>query len=383
VGDKVEGLQIQCIIDETTLNKAWHKLNLAIKQAANNNIKNKLVVMRGFEARTKKASILHKALVKINKVMKYLKELKQSLNLSTAVEGINKKLEKISEMIQCGKMELIEEDLEHTNIQKSILKIKEIRRLIHKCRQEENNSEIREEIAEAIERRENNLQANTKKMIDSVLKRRRARVEIENIKKGEELLVEAEKIKEEVRAHFRNWTRENKSNWDFWEEWKAEYEPKKEVKEEQYESLIKKVEMQELMTTIAEAGSNKAMGPDDISNEMIKQLPQNVLEVLLEIINFAIDTGITPKAWSYGLVYPIGKKETFDGDLRQTRPITLIGHARKIMTKLLTIRLNRILVKTKILNPKNNSALPHTSTAAPISWLANIQEDAWLNKKDF
>ena len=146
-------------------------------------------------------------------------------------------------------------------------------------------------------------------MIDSVLKRRRARVEIENIKKGEELLVEAEEIKEEVRAHFRNWTRENKSNWDFWEEWKAEYEPKKEVEEEQCASLIKKVEMQELTAIIAEASSNKAMGPDDISNEMIKQLPQNALEVLLEIINFAIDTGITPKAWSYGLVYPIGKKE--------------------------------------------------------------------------
>ncbi|CAG8768645.1 24832_t:CDS:2, partial [Gigaspora rosea] len=62
------------------------------------------------------------------------------------------------------------------------------------------------------------------------------------------------------------------------QEWKAEYEPKKKVEEEQYESLIKKVEMQELMTIIAEASLNKAMGPDDISNEMIKQLPQNALE---------------------------------------------------------------------------------------------------------
>ena len=69
--------------------------------------------------------------------------------------------------------------------------------------------------------------------------------------------------------------------------------------------------------------------------------------------------------------------------MRQTRPITLIKHTRKLFTKLLTIRLNRILVKTKVLSPQNNSALPHTSTAAPISWLTNIQEDAWRNDKDF
>ena len=245
VKEKIEKLEIKSIVNEETLNKAWHKWNLAIKQAANKNIKSKHRVIRTFNARTKKASLLHKALVKINKVIKELETMKHSSSMEETLERINKKLEKVRELIQCERLEIRSEDLDVENLASTKGKIKEVRRLIHKCRQEENKSEIREEIANAIDRRENNFQKDTKKMIDSILKRRRARIEIENIRRGDELLIEEEEIKEEVRRHFKNWTKRNESDQKYWETWKAEYEPKQENEEKAYEELLKSVEKEE------------------------------------------------------------------------------------------------------------------------------------------
>ena len=76
------------------------------------------------------------------------------------------------------------------------------------------------------------------------------------------------------------------------------------------------------------------------------------------------------------MVYPIPKKKEFEGDLTQTRPITLIEHTRKIFTKTLTKRLNKILGHRDVLNIRNNATLPNTSTTGPIQWLPNIQEYA-------
>ena len=52
------------------LNKHWHLLNQAIKQAANNNIPQSKVAFKTHYTFTKKATYLHTALQKINKVIR-------------------------------------------------------------------------------------------------------------------------------------------------------------------------------------------------------------------------------------------------------------------------------------------------------------------------
>ena len=133
VKEKIEKLEIKSIVNEETLNKAWHKWNLAIKQADNKNIKSKYRVTRTFNACTKKASLLHKALVKINKVVKELEMTKTLENKGKPTERINKKLAKIRELIQCERLEIRSEDLDSTNFRRTREKINEVRRLIHKC----------------------------------------------------------------------------------------------------------------------------------------------------------------------------------------------------------------------------------------------------------
>ena len=60
------------------------------------------------------------------------------------------------------------------------------------------------------------------------------------------------------------------------------------------------------------------------------------------------------------------------------RPITLIEHARKILTKIITRRLNTVLAKYKILDPTNHVALPNIFTTILIQILYII-EDANIN----
>ena len=90
-----------------------------------------------------------------------------------------------------------------------------------------------------------------------------------------------------------------------------------------------------------------------------------------------------PKNWRQGVVYPIPKKKDFESNLTQTRPIILIEHSRKIFTKILTRRVNKISGLKNVLNIRNNSALPNISTTRPIQWLTNIQEYAWLKERKY
>ena len=69
---------------------------------------------------------------------------------------------------------------------------------------------------------------------------------------------------------------------------------------------------------------------------------------------------------------PYKKKPQYNGDLTSTRPITLIDHTRKILTKILTERLSNILLKLDILAPQNNVAFPFSSTMIPIQQLDHI-----------
>ena len=82
------------------------------------------------------------------------------------------------------------------------------------------------------------------------------------------------------------------------------------------------------------------------------------------------------------MIYSIPKHNTFNGDLNQTRPISLIEHTRKLFTKILTNRLNNIFTQHPILSPYNYVALSNNSTSKPIHILKNLIEDAICNHRE-
>ena len=87
----------------------------------------------------------------------------------------------------------------------------------------------------------------------------------------------------------------------------------------------------------------------------------------------------TIERYSY---FSYSQKPTFDEDLNNTRPISLIEHIKKLYTKILTTQLNSIFTSHKILNLHNYIALVENSTNITIHILNNIIEDSYYNKKE-
>jgi len=115
---------------------------------------------------------------------------------------------------------------------------------------------------------------------------------------------------------------------------------------------------------------------------MFKHAGLLFLQLITELLNQCLIRQQIPKQWKDGRIFPISKKPSFDGNLSNTRPISLIEHVKKLYTKILTNRLNTILTKYNILSPFNYIALPGNSTNIPINILNNIIEDATCNEKE-
>jgi hypothetical protein len=133
--------------------------------------------------------------------------------------------------------------------------------------------------------------------------------------------------------------------------------------------------------TIAKLPNGKACGPIGISYEMLKHADAVCIKAITALFNRCLNSGQTPKQWKHSRIYPIPKRNTFDGDLNLTRPISLIEHTRKVYTKIITNRISTIFSQHPILSPYNYVALPNNSTSIPIHILNNLTEDASCNQK--
>ena len=115
---------------------------------------------------------------------------------------------------------------------------------------------------------------------------------------------------------------------------------------------------------------------------MLKHCGTKTILAITALLNRCISLQQIPKQWKDSRIFPISKKAKFDGNLNNTRPISLIGHIKKLYTKILTNRLNDTLSSYNILNPHNYVALPGNSTNSPIHILNNFIEDANCNQKE-
>ena len=57
----------------------------------------------------------------------------------------------------------------------------------------------------------------------------------------------------------------------------------------------------------AQLSHDLATGPDKIHYQMLKHLPENSLEILLNIFNNIWNTGKFPEDWQYATIIPIPK----------------------------------------------------------------------------
>ena len=99
--------------------------------------------------------------------------------------------------------------------------------------------------------------------------------------------------------------------------------------------------------------TNKAVGPDLISNKILKECAESLSEPLSELFQKSLDEGIYPSAWKEALVSAIFKK--IDRQIKTNyRPISLLSCISKVFEKLVFNDLYHFLIINKILTDINS-----------------------------
>ena len=164
--------------------------------------------------------------------------------------------------------------------------------------------------------------------------------------------------------------------------WSSQYAPIQEFNEKWYESVLLPPTDAEWSTTVSDLPNGKAPGPSGISNEMIKHLGVSMSTAFRKLISYCFILNDIPQKWRNATVYPIPKPTEWNCNLNNTRPITLLETARKLMVKIINRRLSNIIAKRNILKGGNHAGLPRGSTFAPLHIINGILEDALENNKE-
>lgn len=99
----------------------------------------------------------------------------------------------------------------------------------------------------------------------------------------------------------------------------------------------------------------KSPGPDRLPNAFYRVLSATLAEILAEVYNEAHTRGRLPLTCTQGLISVLYKKKERD-DPRNYRPITLLNGDYKILTRLLTRRMNEAVLQ--FVSPEQNGFVP-------------------------
>jgi hypothetical protein len=164
-------------------------------------------------------------------------------------------------------------------------------------------------------------------MISSILNRHKDPVKFNNIKLNNDIITDPTIIKSHIQQHFDNWTAHRDINYDiFQSDWQSEYNPKPNINPNWYSSTLANFTQEEIISTISQLPNNKACGPSGISYEMIKHAGPSFTLAITSLFNRCLTLQSIPKQWKEGRIFPIAKNPIFDGNLSNTRPISLVEH---------------------------------------------------------
>jgi hypothetical protein len=134
-----------------------------------------------------------------------------------------------------------------------------------------------------------------------------------------------------------------------------------------YEQTDNPVTEKEIINSIKNLKNNKAVGLDQISNEMIKYSQHILLPLLCKLFNTILVAGIYPKSWKEGYIVPIFKSNNAL-DPANYRGITILSCLGKLFNSILNSRLSTHFENHKIIDnsqigfSRNNRASDHMYT---------------------
>ena len=151
---------------------------------------------------------------------------------------------------------------------------------------------------------------------------------------------------------------------------------KPDVQASWYEGLMDEVGEEELIELVADAPLVSAPGRDEVSVGVWKVAIQGsplLRSMVVELFSTCLLTAIFPAAWKSSVIVPLIKDAQKDRTMGNIRPISLQSCLGKLFSKLLAVRLGRILQQHPILNPAQRGFILGGTTMKCIDELL----DAW------
>ena len=137
----------------------------------------------------------------------------------------------------------------------------------------------------------------------------------------------------------------------------------------------------EVYTLLTKLNTNKASGPDMISNKILKEAALPLAEPLSDIFNKSFLSGKFPTSWKCPNVIPIHKK----GDRQVTsnyRPISLLSNISKLQERIVHKRLYTHCMENNLLTPHNSGFKPLDSTVNRLIHLTDLIYSGLDDKRD-
>ena len=105
------------------------------------------------------------------------------------------------------------------------------------------------------------------------------------------------------------------------------------------EECNKRFTLTELVDSIKKKSNDSAVGPDEVHNEFLKQLPDESVKCLLKLYNDIWVNGTFPETWRQSIIVPIPKSGKDTSNPRNYRPIALTSCLCKTMERVINSRL--------------------------------------------
>ena len=138
--------------------------------------------------------------------------------------------------------------------------------------------------------------------------------------------------------------------------------------------------IEEIKLVIGKLKLKFSSGLDRIPTIILKHLPDNILEIMGNLINLSLQKGIFPNIYKSAKVVPIFKNKGSRKMVDQYRPISLINSMSKVIEKIIYKRLANFLNKNNFFSSKQFGFRKRMSTSHAISLLVNTVTKN-MNKK--
>ena len=125
----------------------------------------------------------------------------------------------------------------------------------------------------------------------------------------------------------------------------------------------------------------RAPGPDGIHNNLLKQLPEDTLNILKEILNRIWISADLPQQWRAATVIPIPKPNKDHTDPLSYRPIALTSCLCKVLEGMINTRLIWYLEKYRILDRSQCGFRKHPSMTYHLVSLERYLRDAFAQRQ--